>query len=184
MTTPALPVRRKIDVESYHRLGEAGILHPDERVELVEGDIVARVPIGREHGGTTAAIHLRLARALDDAQAFVTATHPLRIERFNEPQPDLLILRPRADGYPAANPTPGDVLLVIEVAQSSLDDDRGFKSPLYARAHVPALWIVDLAGRAIEVHRGPSADGDGERTRHTRGDLRPQLVPDFAAVFA
>lgn len=159
MTTQALAVRRKIDVESDHRLGEAGILHPHERVERVEGDIVERVPIGRERGGTTAAIQLRLARALDDAQAFVTATHPLRIDRFNEPPLDLSILRPRADGYPAANPTPGDVLRVIEVAPSPRDDDRGFKSARYARAHVPALWIVDLAGRAIEVHRGPSADG-------------------------
>ena len=187
MVTETLPVRRKIDVETYHRMGETGLLGADERVELVDGDIVEMVPIGSEHAGTTAAIHLRLVRALDDATAFVTATHPLHIDRFNEPQPDVLVLRPRADDYRRAHPGPADVLWLIEAAQSSLEYDRGFKSRLYARAGVPELWIVDLAGRAIELHRRPTAEGYASVERRRTGQLRPEPLPavalDVALVF-
>ena len=184
MATQMLPVRRKIDVQTFHRMGETRLLGPDERVELIDGDIVEMVPIGSEHAGTTAAIHLRLVRALDDAAAFVTATHPLHIDRFNEPQPDILVLRPRGDGYRAAHPSPADVLWLIEVAASSFDYDRGFKSRLYAAAGVPELWIVDLGGRAVEVHRRPAPDGYAQRTVHRTGALCPEALPAFAVDIA
>ncbi len=188
MTTPPPSVRREIDVESYHRTGEAGILHPDERVELVAGDIVEMVPIGSAHGGTTARISPTLVRASEDTAALVTPASRRHIDRFDEPQPDVPVLRRCDDEYRKARPSPADALLVIAVAQSSLDDDRGFESRLSAGAGAAELWLVDLAGGAVELHRGSSPEGQGERTRHTSGELRPQLVADLAldvaAVFA
>jgi len=188
MSTTALPARRKIDVAAYHRMAETGILLPDERVELIDGDVVEMVPIGSDHGGTTGRLMRRLVRQLDDAKALVTTSSPLRIDRFNEPQPDILVLRPTADEYRSAHPSPADVLLLIEVAKSSLDYDRGFKSRLYARAGVAELWIVDLVGRAIEVCRRPQPEGYGERTPHRTGVLHaerlPSLALDVADIFA
>jgi Uma2 family endonuclease len=185
MVTETLPVRRKIDVDTYHRMGETGLLGADERVELVDGDIVEMVPIGSEHAGTTGGLIRRLTLRLGET-AFVTGASPLHIDRFNEPQPDVLVLRPRADDYRRAHPGPADVLWLIEVAQSSLAYDRGFKSRLYARAGVPELWIVDLAGRAIELHRRPTAEGYASVERRRTGELRPEALPavalDVAAV--
>ncbi len=158
MAPPSLPRRHKIDVDAYHRMAEAGILAPDARVELIDGAILDMVPIGSEHGGRTARLHQRLVLALA-GKAFVTASSPLRIDDFNEPEPDLLVLRPRADDYIEALPTPADVLLVVEAAKTSRPFDRTVKADLYARAGVPEYWIVDLVERCVEVCRGPGPEG-------------------------
>ena len=113
---------------------------------------------------------------------------PLRLDRRNEPQPDLMLLRPRADFYRSRHPTAADVLLLVEVADSSLAFDRGPKLALYARHAVPEVWIVDLPGRLVEVCRGPGPDGYAERRRLTVGLVAPMLVPgleiDVAALLA
>jgi len=173
MSTTTLPRRRKLDVHAYHRMAHVGIFGADERVELIDGEIYQMVPIGSEH----AAAVVRLNRLFDPAQLYGRATvavqSPLRLDAANEPVPDVMLLRPRADDYAGALPGPGDALLVVEVAKSSLDYDRTVKAPLYARAGMAELWIVDLVNRRIEVHREPGAHGYGRIDAHATGTVAP-----------
>ena len=188
MATLSLPRRHKIDVDAYHRMAEAGILAPDARVELVDGEILDMVPIGSEHGGRTGRLHQCLLLALA-GKAFVTASSPLRIDDFNEPEPDILVLRQRADDYIDAHPTPADVLLAVEVANSSRPFDRTVKAELYARAGVREYWIVDLVERCVEVCRGPSPDGGWASREPVRAGTvtiaaLPEGTVDVDALFA
>ncbi|NBB68980.1 MAG: Uma2 family endonuclease [Alphaproteobacteria bacterium] len=175
--TTTLPTRRKLDVDAYHRMAEVGIFAPDERIELIDGEIYQMVPIGSEHGGVTSSLVQRFVLALRE-RAFVTGSMPLRLDALNEPEPDVLLLRPRADRYRDALPGPADVLLVVEVAKSSLDYDRTVKAPLYARAGVAELWIVDLVNRRIEVHREPGAHGYGRIDAYATGTLAPAALAE------
>jgi len=176
LSTTTLPARRKLDVDAYHRMAEVGIFAPDERVELIDGEILQMVPIGSEHGAVTSALVQRFVLALRH-EAFVTGSMPLRLDALNEPEPDVLVLRPRADRYRHELPGPADVLLVVEVAKSSLDYDRSVKGPLYARAGVPEFWLVDLVNRRVEVHRAPGAAGYGRIEAHATGRLAPAALP-------
>ncbi len=157
--TDLVLVRHKLDVDDYHRMAEAGILGEDDRVELIDGALIDMGPIGQRH----AAVVNRLSRALVMAfgeRAIVSVQNPVRLNRFSEPQPDFAVFKPRADFYATGErPGPADTLLVIEVADSSIRYDRVVKLPLYARAGIPEVWIVDLRRRVVEVHRAPTADG-------------------------
>lgn len=176
--------RRKFDVGEYYRLAEAGILREGDRVELIEGEIVQMVPIGSGHSGAVNALTYLLMRAAGE-RATVTAQSPLRLSDSSEPMPDAMLLKPRTDFYRGGHPTAADVLLLIEVAQSSLRYDRGVKLPLYARHGVPEVWIVDLAGRVVEVHRARGADGYAESTSHAAGAmLEPALLPGLRVAAA
>ena len=135
MSTKTPPARRKLDVEAYHRMAEVGIFAPDERVELIDGEIHQMVPIGSEHGGLTSRLARRFVLAVGD-RAVVNTTSPLCVDDRSEPQPDLMLLRPRADDYMRTHPRPADVLLLVEVANASLDYDRSVKAPLYDRSGV------------------------------------------------
>lgn len=181
---PAAPTPRRFDVDDYYRMAAAGILSPEDRVELIEGEIVDMSPIGSEHGGKVNRLNRLLAPAMADGRAIVSVQNPLRLDRRNEPQPDLMLLRPRADDYGARHPTAADVLLLIEVADSSLAFDRGAKLALYARHGVPEVWNVDLVGRTVEICRAPSATGYAERRRMSEGDLTPALVPGLTIGLA
>ena len=185
---PTAPTPRRFDVDDYYRMAAAGILSPEDRVELIEGEIVDMAPIGSEHAATTDILNELVTRAVATAQAQVRVQGPLRLDRRNEPQPDLLLLRPRADRYRATHPTAADVLLLIEVADSSLAWDCGPKLALYARHGVPEVWIGDLVGRAVEICRGPGPEGYAERRRAMEGTTTPILVPgldvDVAALLA
>jgi Uma2 family endonuclease len=156
--------RRLLTVSEYHRMAAAGILTEDDRVELIEGELVAMAPIGSEHAGTVNALTRLLVLALG-TRGIVSVQNPVRLDERNEPQPDFAVLRPRPDDYRRALPGPDDVLLVIEVAESSLPYDRGPKRALYARHGLAELWIVDLAAGAVEVHRGPAGDTYGSIAR-------------------
>jgi hypothetical protein len=170
--------RRKFDVAEYYRLAEAGILHEDDRVELIEGEIVAMVPIGSDHSGTVNGLNYALMRAAGD-RAMVTVQNPLRLSDHSEPQPDFMLLKPRADFYRGRHPLPEDVLLLVEVSNSSLRYDREVKLPLYARHGIPEVWIVDVAARAVEVHRRPAGEGYAEalRVAPPGGVLEPSALP-------
>jgi Uma2 family endonuclease len=167
-------------VDDYHRMGEAGILHEDDRVELIDGELIDMAPIGQDHAGTVGALGHTLFTTFA-GQALVWMQNPLRLDRFNEPQPDITILRPRADFYRrGARPTQADVLLVIEVADTSLRYDRGVKLPLYARAGIAEVWIVDLRRRVVEVHRDPGPEGYATVSTHGPADtVFPALAPDI-----
>ena len=185
---PEIPTRRRFDVAAYYRMADAGILAPKDRVELIDGEIVEMAPIGSAHSGTTNRLTGLVGRLAADGRVVASVQSPLRLDPFNEPQPDLMLLCPRADHYRSGHPTAADVLLLVEVADSSLAWDRGPKLGLYARHAVPEVWIVDLPGRAVEVCRGPGPDGYAERLRLTAGMVAPTLVPgleiDVAALLA
>jgi Uma2 family endonuclease len=151
-------LRHRFTVADYHRMAETGMLAPNARVELIEGEILDMPPIGSPHAGTVGFLGKRLERAAGD-HALVFVQNPIFIEMNNEPQPDLMLLRPRPDFYRSSHPTPADVLLIIEVAESSLAYDTQIKLPLYAHHGIPEVWIADLPNRRFLVHRTPTRTG-------------------------
>jgi Uma2 family endonuclease len=185
---PQAPARHRLDVGAYYKMAEAGILPNAHRVELIGGEIFDMPAIGSPHAAVTNRLNRHFARGLADGVALVSVQNPLRLDAYNEPEPDFMPLRPRADDYRASHPGAADVLLLVEVAESSLSYDRGTKLALYARFSVPEVWIVDLLGAAIEVYREPKDGGYSFRQRLTSGSLAPLLVPgvaiDVAALLA
>ena len=170
--------RRLFTVEEYHRMADAGIFHPDERVELIEGEVVEMAPIGPRHVGCVInATRLFITRLGD--RAVVSPQNPVVIRPRSEPQPDLLLLRPRAVSYSRELPTSEDVLLAVEVADTSVRFDRLVKAHLYARAGIAEFWLCLAMDGAIEVYRGPGADGYASITLHGPGQtVSPLAFPD------
>jgi Uma2 family endonuclease len=157
ITEPPL-TRFKLSVEQYHRMVELGILREDERVELIDGELIRMAPIGSLHGGLVAHLtHLLVTRT--GGRAVIWPQSSVILGEFTEPQPDLAVLRWRADWYTGRTPTAADAVLVIEVADASLRYDRDVKLRYYARAGVPELWVVDARGRCILRFAEPSEDG-------------------------
>jgi Uma2 family endonuclease len=150
--------RHRLSVNDYYRMAAAGILHEDSRVELIEGEIIDMTPIGKSHGGTVKYLTRILTETLG-RKAIISVQDPVRLGDFSEPQPDLMALRPRQDFYRTAHPRTGDVLLLIEVADTTLRYDREVKMPLYARYGVVEAWLVDLENRRLEIFRDPSHQG-------------------------
>ena len=171
-TPAATPARRLFTVDDYHAMTQAGILSEDDRVELIEGEIVVMSPVGSRHAACVDILAELLIRAVDDRTA-VRVQSPIGLGESTEPQPDVCVLLRREDAYSEKLPQPEDVLLVIEVSDTSLDFDRRVKARLYARHGIRQFWLVDLAGRTVEVHGGPGPDGYGERSVHAVGDRVP-----------
>jgi Uma2 family endonuclease len=171
--------RRRFTIEEYHRMAEAGILHEDDRVELIEGEIVQMTPIGRHHAACVAELTRLLVPAVG-TRALLWPQNPITLPNETEPQPDIVLLRPRADRYLEDDARSLDVLLLIEVAETSQRYDRQVKLPLYAQAGVPEVWILDLPGETIEVYRQPTADGYEHVERVGRGGVvSPAAFPDI-----
>jgi Uma2 family endonuclease len=184
MATMALAVkRRRFTVEEYRRMGETGILADDPRIELIAGAIIVREPTGARHAGTVDRLgHLffeRLAR-----RAVVRIQNPVSFpDALSELQPDITLLRPRTDFYSSAHPGAADVLLLIEVADSTLRLDRRIKIPLYARAGIGEVWLLDLTTEHVEVFRDPRDGRYRETVRLERSaSLVPLAFPDLALV--
>ncbi|TMI76710.1 MAG: Uma2 family endonuclease [Bacillati bacterium ANGP1] len=172
-------VRRSFTVDEYHRMAEAGILGEDDRVELIDGQVVAMTPIGPAHGSCVNRLNMLFA-PLAGRQATVSVQNPLVLGEHEEPQPDLTVLRYRADGYRERHPGASDVLLVIEVADASLESDRRTKIPLYARTGIPEAWLVNLPADTIESYREPGAEGYADIRTAKRGEtLTPVRLPSF-----
>lgn len=166
---------RRFTVDEYHRMAEAGILTEDDRVELLDGQIVPMTPIGRRHAGCVNRLTALFSRLAGDA-ATVSVQNPLVLGEHHEPQPDLALLRYRADGYGARLPGAADVLLVVEVADTTIERDRERKIPLYAQAGIPEAWLVDLAADRIDVHRKPTGASYTEVTRVRRSTTLTALA--------
>ncbi|HEV2863026.1 MAG TPA: Uma2 family endonuclease [Pyrinomonadaceae bacterium] len=152
----ATPIAKyKFTVAQYMCMGEAGIFPPGERVELIEGEIVKMSPIGTRHaarvGWLTQTLIILLQRV-----ALVWVQNPVVLDDLSEPQPDILVLKPRPDFYAESKPKPNDVLLLIEVAETTLAYDRKVKLPIYARSGVREVWIVNLAEERIETYADPA----------------------------
>jgi Uma2 family endonuclease len=158
MSAVYTPTRYKLSVEDYHKLGTAGILNGDSRVELIEGELLEMAPIGSLHAATVARLHELFYEQTRDV-ALVWQQNPVTLEPRSEPQPDLTLLKFRADHYAHALPTATDVMLIVEVSDTTLDYDRGEKLRLYARHGIPEYWVVDLQTKRLEVYREPHAKG-------------------------
>ncbi len=170
MDGAAEPARHRLDVHAYHRMAEAGIFGEDDRIELVEGDLIDMAPIGQDHAAAVCGLTEALVIALD-RRAIVSPQNPVQLDAFSEPQPDIAVLKRRADFYRSGERAgPGDVLLLIEVADSSLRFDREVKLPLYARAGIPEIWIVDLKTRVLEAYRRPEHGIYAETSSHGPAD--------------
>jgi Uma2 family endonuclease len=174
--------KRLISIDEYHRMGEDGLFSEDDRVELIEGEIHQMTPIGNPHAtGVRRLIHLFTGSF--DGRVVVDIQNPVQMDDWSEPQPDITLLSWRDDYYAAAAPTAADVVLLVEVADSSVGFDRGVKAPLYARHGVREYWIVDLPAGLLEVHRRPTSDSYRDVRRLRRGDsITLEAFPD--TVFA
>ena len=162
-------------VADYYRMADAGLFHEDSRVELIQGQIIDMSPIGAPHFRMVNRLN-RLLVPLVGARGIVSVQNPVRLDDGSEPQPDVTILHPRMDEEDAGAPGPADVLLLIEVADSSLGFDRATKLPLYAGAGIREYWIVNLQERAVEVHRTPEGDRYAQVRRAGLGELLDILL--------
>jgi Uma2 family endonuclease len=177
--------RYRFTVKEYHRLGEVGLLPEDTRIELIAGDIVVHEPIGSSHAGTVNRL-TRLFTSILGERAVVQIQNPVELAGDDsEVQPDVTLLRPRADFYARGHPVAADALLLIEVADTSLARDRRVKIPLYARAGVPEVWLLDLIDDRVEVHRDPTAAGYARVRTLGRGEsVVPGAFPDLTIAIA
>ncbi|PKB68452.1 MAG: hypothetical protein BZY81_01605 [SAR202 cluster bacterium Io17-Chloro-G4] len=172
-------LRRRFTVDEYHLMGQVGILGEDDRVELLEGEIVEMAPIGSRYQATVDRLTELFSRRVGDS-ASIRVQGPVRLAGDSEPEPDLTLLRRRTDFYATAHPGPEDVLLLVEVSDSSIDYDRDVKLPHYARQGVPEVWIVDLEREAIEVYTYPATEGYSGFSQPVRGqNLVPQHFPSL-----
>ena len=173
--------RRRFTIEEYHRMGEVGILRGDDRVELIEGEIIEMSPIGRLHAGTVDRITDVFFRRLGDRASVRVGGPILFTDLVSEPQPDVTLLIRRSDFYTGGHPEPGDILLVVEVMDSSVTFDHRVKLPLYARAGVAEVWLANVNTHRIEGYRGPGPQGYAESRVFQEDDrLSIQALPDVA----
>lgn len=170
-------LRRLFTAEEYHRMARTGILGEDDRVELIEGEIVEMAPIGSRHAAVVNRINL-LFSEYAGRQAIISVQNPIRLGEYSEPQPDVSLLQPQEDFYTLAHPGPEDVLLIVEVAETSAEYDREVKVPLYARFGIPEVWLVNLEDKLVDVYREPSREGYHEvQTLHSGHRLSPNSFP-------
>jgi Uma2 family endonuclease len=172
--------KRRFTADEYERMGQAGILSEDDRVELIDGEVVAMTPIGPRHAGCVGKANKALVIAAGDS-AMVHPQNPVRLGAYDEPQPDLVLLRPRSDCYTTSHPGPEDTLLILEIADSSIEYDRSVKAALYAGAGLPEYWIADLEQEVVWRYTSP-LNGAYQRVElYRRGQsIAPQLLPACA----
>ncbi len=175
------PDPHRFSADDYHRMEEAGILGADDRVELVDGEIVEAAPVGGEHGTATGRIAAALAAAVGD-RATVRERRPVALGGSSEPEADICVVRPLAGDYAERHPHPEDILLLVEVADTSVGFDDEVKGPLYARAGVIETWIVDLSADVVIVARDPQPCGYMDERRVSPGETVTPLMLPGAAV--
>jgi Uma2 family endonuclease len=183
-TEPTELARHRFTVDDYYRMAQAGILDEDSRVELLDGEIIDMPPFGPDHGGTVNRVARFFFEKLGRA-AVIQVQNPVRLSQRSEPQPDVSLLKPREDLYQRSHAVPQDILLLVEVADTTLERDRRGKLPLYARAGVAEVWLLDVPGRNITIYRQPAGDAYAQTTRHA-GDERfsPLAFPALSVGIA
>jgi len=170
--------RRPLTVEDFHRMGDAGIFGAEDRVELVEGELINMAPVNSLHAGTLNRLNGAFSRLYP--KVIVAVQNPLVLGAGSELYPDLMLLRPRPDDYAGANPGPGDVLLVAEVAHATLRYDSGAKARLYAQHGVVELWVLAAEKKELLVHREAGPEGYRDvRTLGAGTAIAPLLLPDL-----
>jgi Uma2 family endonuclease len=179
-STMAEPLKRLFTRDEYYAMAEAGILKPEDRVELIEGEIYRMAPIGNPHASCVNRLVRAFSTLIGESRTILSPQNPVHLNDISEPQPDVTLLRPREDFYSEGHPQPTDVLLLIEVANSSVGFDRQTKVPLYALNGITEVWLVDITKQRLEVYRDPARDGYRTVQRLHRGDrIAPQAFPDF-----
>jgi Uma2 family endonuclease len=178
------PAKHLFSVEDYYRMAETGVLRPDVRVELLNGEIIDMSPIGPFHGGVVGRL-TRLFTLYSKDRWLVWPQNPLRLGDHSQPEPDVMLLKPSTDDYTSRHPRPEDVFLLVEVSDASPTTDLEKKLPAYGRAGVAEVWIVDLNEAAIEIYREPHFNGYQSKTVLHSGDLaHPAAFPDVAVEIA
>jgi Uma2 family endonuclease len=172
-----LESRPPLTIEEFRRLADAEGWDEDTRVELLDGEVVWMRPINDPHAASVRRLTQMFGRHYAPDLAQLSVQNPIRIERYDEPQPDLALLRPRSDFYAAATPTPTDVLLLVEIADTTLRTDLGRKARIYAAGGVSEYWVVDLNNHVLYVHRSPSGATYAERRVLAPGD---RVAAEFA----
>lgn len=177
MDTAAV-VRKRFTIGEYQQMAAVGVLDEDDRVELIEGEIVEMSPLGPQPSACVTRL-TELFYRIGNPSVTIRVQDPIRLGDFSAPQPDVVIVNRRDDRYSRGHPEPEDVLLLVEVSESSLAYDRDVKLPLYARAGISEVWLVALLPQVLEVYRAPSEDGYGEKRTLRRGQLiAPAHLPD------
>jgi Uma2 family endonuclease len=178
--------KHRFSVKDYYRMAEAGVLRPDARVELLDGEIIDMSPIGPFHGSVTKYL-TQLFTAAAKGRWITAVQDPVSLDDHSEPQPDLMLLKPIPDYYRKSHPRPEDVFLVIEVSDTTLAIDRNEKLPAYGRAGIAEAWVVNLNEETIEVYREPHFTGYNSKTVLRAGDQAsplafPDAIVDVAAL--
>ncbi len=159
----------KITVAQYEQMGETGFLQADERVELLGGNIVDMSPIGRRHAAFVSRLH-QIFNDVLTKKIIIWAQNPVILDDYSEPEPDLVILKAKADFYESAKPIAEDVFLLVEISDSTLAKDRNIKIPLYAEANIQEVWLVNLNEDMVEVYRHPAGDKYNSFNTYKLGD--------------
>ena len=171
-------------VGEYYRMAEAAILTEEDRVELIAGQIVAMSPIGSRHAACVKRLNLLMGKMVGDSM-LIGVQDPITLDAYSAPEPDLVLLRPRADFYAAAHPSAVDVLLAVEVSDTSADYDREVKLPLYAQAGLPEVWLIDLQKGHIEVYARPHGGAYQQRVKVTAdATIASPTIPQLALAAA
>ena len=172
-------VTRKFTVDEYYRMGEAGIFRPEERVELIEGVIVVMSPIGIRHAATVHR-YIQVFSPLVGERLSFQIQNPIHLDDNTEPEPDVMLLRPRPDNFYDSHPSPEDVLLIVEVSETSLNYDRDVKAHLYGRHNIPETLVLNLPGDCIEGFTRPGPEGYAQHNIYRRGDtITLASLPDL-----
>ena len=170
--------KRSFTVADYYYLAEVGILHEDDRVELIDGEILLMSPIGSRHAACVNMLSSKFSELTGEG-SIVAVQNPISLNDDTEPQPDIALLRHRDDFYADAHPGPDDILLVVEVSDTSLDYDREKTTNSYAKHSIPEVWIASLSDDWVERYRNPGRDGYGEVRQFVRGEtISPELLPN------
>ena len=149
--------RHKFDVDEFYRIYEAGVFHEDDRIELIDGEILHMTPIGIKHIACVNRLN-ELFMARFRKRAIVSIQNPVRLSKVAEPEPDIALLKYREDFYTDGHPSANDILLIVEVADSSVEYDRNLKLPQYAKNKIPEVWLVNINEEHVEIYRDPSGD--------------------------
>lgn len=180
-------VRHAFSVHDFARMRESGILTEDDRVELIDGEVRAMSPIGPLHAAVVRRLVKRLTVLVGD-QAIISPQNPVQLNEYTEPQPDIAVLRPRDDNYARAHPQANDVLLIIEVSDTSAGYDRTEKLPRYAAAQIGETWIVDVGQQVVEQYTHPVRGQYAHMHKNFPGEVVtsltvPAIVLDVSDIF-
>jgi len=162
-------ITRKFNTSQYHQMNQSNILTEDDRVELINGEIIEMSPIGTKHTSCINRCNSILPNLLGQ-KVIISIQNPITLNNLSEPQPDIALLKPRADFYENSHPQPQDIFLLIEVVDSSIDYDRDIKIPLYANSNIYEVWLIDINAQLITVYRYPQNDNYQEITTYHRGE--------------